>query len=415
MAITERAALADEDRRARVTGPGPRWWLAPLLVYLFSRAVDAVLITLASADQVARSPEIGYVFDPAGAGPGYLTALGNWDGQWYGEIATHGYPADLPREDGEVVPNPWAFYPLFPALTKLLMSVSSLPFEVSATLVTTLAGAVAMLLLYRLVEAAGGPFNAVTAVAALSFFPAAPILQAAYADAVTLMLVLVCLWLLRAQRFPLLMLATVLLSLSRPVVLPLAAVIAVHGLIRWRQRDAQPFPVRERWWYAAAASVAVAAFGLWPLVAGLVTGEPNAYFATQRAWILDDAAGWPSWVVSVSRPGARALGVFGLLVFAFAVYAVVRRSGRVWGTELRLWSVLYLGYLVASTRPTTSILRYAMIAAVPAWPFTSPPESAPSTRRRVLTLSAIVLLGTALQWVWLRWFFIPHPGNHGFP
>ena len=158
-----------------------------------------------------RTSEVGFIWRPAGPDPGYLTVLGNWDGQWYGEIATNGYPSELPREDGEVIPNVWAFYPLFPYLVRLVMVLSHLPFEVAATLITMTAGAAAVLLLYRLVAPVGGHFNALTTVTALSFFPAAPVLQAAYADSLTLLLVVVCLTLLRDRRFPLLILATVLL------------------------------------------------------------------------------------------------------------------------------------------------------------------------------------------------------------
>jgi hypothetical protein len=295
------------------------------------------------------------------------------------------------------------------------MTVSQLPFEAAATVITTTAGAVAMLLLYRLVSAAGGPFNGTTAVAALSFFPAAPILQTAYADGATLLLVLVCLTLLRDRRFPLLVVATVALSLCRPVVLPLAAVIALAGLIRWRQRHAEPFPVRERWWYVASASVAVAAFGLWPLVAALVTGEANAYFATQRAWILVESDGWPSWFMQLFTPEGRALGVVAILAFALVLVALAQTAGRSWGTELRLWSVAYLGFLLMSTRPTSSFIRYSMIAVIPAWPFPAAPGASCSRKRRVVTLIAIASMGTVLQWFWLHWFYVPHPGNVGFP
>ena len=33
---------------------------------------------------------------PTDEAPGYWVVMGNWDGQWYQQIATHGYPTALP-------------------------------------------------------------------------------------------------------------------------------------------------------------------------------------------------------------------------------------------------------------------------------------------------------------------------------
>src|SRR4029079_19475654 len=61
----------------------------PLTVYALTRAVDAVMIVLASRHQVALlgadpSYHLNY---SSPADPGYALIAANWDGQWYRRIA----------------------------------------------------------------------------------------------------------------------------------------------------------------------------------------------------------------------------------------------------------------------------------------------------------------------------------------
>jgi hypothetical protein len=390
-------------------------WSVPLAVFGLSRLVDGLLIVLAATDQSARDPDVAMVDTPAGADPGYLTALSNWDGQWYSQIAHQGYPTELPREDGEVQQNAWAYYPLYPGVVRLLMALFRLPFEVAATTVSLVAGAAAMVLLYRLVERVGGRFNATTTVTAVCLFPAAPVFQAAYTESLALLLLVLCLTLLRDRRFGWLAVATTFLAFTRPVVLPLAVVIAVHGFLRWRGRREEPVGRRLLAGYALTAGYAVLSFAFWPVVTGLVTGESDAYFQTQRAWILDESAGWPSWLTHAWQPGQRAPAVLGLVALFALVLFVVRRAARSWGPELRLWGPVYFLYLLGTTRPTSSIFRYAMLTVVPAWPGVTEPGQVVSRRARIAVLTTMVVVGIPLQYLWLRWFFIPHPGNRGYP
>jgi hypothetical protein len=408
--------VADSAPAAVLTRIGQRYaWAVPLAIFGASRLVDALLITLAASDQAARDPEVAYVATPAGEDPGYLPALSNWDGQWYSEIAHHGYPTELPREDGVVQQNAWAFYPLYPGLVRLTMTLFQLSFEVAATTVSVLAGALAMVLLFRLVDRVGGRFNATTTVTAVCLYPAAPVLQAAYSESLALLLIVVCLGLLRDRRFAALIGATALLSLARPIVLPMAGVIAVHALMRWRRRDIEPFLRRERGGYAVATGFAIASFAIWPLVTGLVTGEAGAYLATQRAWIVHGNAGFSSWLGHLTQPGDRRFAVLGIVMLLLMVLLVARRAGRVWGSQLRVWGLAYFVYLLVMTRPTFSFIRFSMLTIVPAWPAPTPLGQPASRRTKVAVMVSIVVIGVPLQYLWLRWFYIPHPGNRGNP
>ena len=86
----------------------------------------------------------------------YLTFTAQWDGQWYLHIAEQGYPRRLPTDaSGLVQQNAWAFYPLFPFLSRVLMDLTHLDFYwVGSTLSLVLgfvaAGAMALLLRDRI-------------------------------------------------------------------------------------------------------------------------------------------------------------------------------------------------------------------------------------------------------------------------
>ncbi|MGA8978048.1 MAG: hypothetical protein WB473_02925, partial [Pedococcus sp.] len=98
------------------------------LTYLLLRAFSALLLVLASRDQVVMPDWTGPSVEPID-----MTVL--WDGSWYRNVALEGYPNPLPvdQASGDVTQNAWAFYPLFPLLARMLMSVTGLGFPVVAS------------------------------------------------------------------------------------------------------------------------------------------------------------------------------------------------------------------------------------------------------------------------------------------
>ena len=51
---------------------------------------------------------------------GYLQS---WDVQWYHRVAFEWYPLELPIDaNGDVKQNTWAFFPVFPAIVRGVMS-----------------------------------------------------------------------------------------------------------------------------------------------------------------------------------------------------------------------------------------------------------------------------------------------------
>ncbi|MFT4264895.1 MAG: hypothetical protein QM572_16040 [Nocardioides sp.] len=387
-------------------GRSRSWWWIPVGVFGLSRVVDAVLLIVLGHQQLAFHDGMGaYVYADKPADPGYWSLLTNWDGQWYQEIASEGYPGELPRDgSGAVVQNAWAFYPLYPALARLVMEALGLSFPVAASLVSLAFGAGAMVVLFDLVRETGGRHTAAVVVLALCFYPAAPVLQAAYAESLALFLILSALWLLRRRRYGAVAVVGVLLSLARPIVPALAALILLHGVMRWRGRHREPFPARERVRCLLAALVVGTSFLVWPLAAAAVTGEIDAYPLTQRAWILDGSHGWSTWLTAL-------VGLDGVLPVLLVVVAgglllfvVLRPQAKLWGSDLRAWALLYVLFLLGSARMTSSIIRYAMVAVVPWWPL---PEVASQSRlARWSVIGWIVVAGTIGQLCWLRFFFV---------
>ena len=105
--------------------------------------------------------------------------------QWYHEIAELGYPDPIPTDPvtGKVVQNPWAFYPMFPMLSRLVMRATGANFYVAGALLSTVVGAIAVVLMFRLVDRAAGRWSAIVATVATSTWVAALVLQTDYSEA----------------------------------------------------------------------------------------------------------------------------------------------------------------------------------------------------------------------------------------
>ena len=100
---------------------------------------------------------------------------------------------------------------------------------------------------------------------------------------------------------------------------------------------------------------------------------------------------------------------------AALVVVLVRAPARLWGVELRTWAWAYPLYILGSTRPTTSVIRYALLAIVPWWPFPEIGQQVTARRDRLALAALVTLLGIGSQLVWLRWFWVIGPANVAIP
>ncbi len=384
-----------------------------LAVYAGARVFSAVVLVVVARHQVAN----GWT----GASPGYLDYTGlMWDATWYRQIAEGGYPAQLPvGADGQVAQNAWAFFPLFPALARLLMQVTGQGWATVAPVLALAIGAVAVLVVHRVVvhgaprAVAARPGLPLATVTLVSVFPTAVVLQVGYTESLALLLVAASLLAVVRRRYGWACVAVLALGLTRAVALPMAVVVVVHAWVRWSQARSEGtrLPRRDVLSLAGLAVAAGVSGIAWPAVCALVTGVPGAYLQTQGAWRgVRDIAPFGSWgYVSRFWFGESAPLV---LIAAFALVAASVLVPAAWrtGRELHAWSAAYLVYLAAAVEPGSSLARFLLLA-FPLGAVTAGVVARPALARR-LWLAAVVLVMLVLQvvWVWQIWRFVPPSG-----
>jgi hypothetical protein len=359
--------------RTRLPGPPglpghPReWplWAQVTALYLAIRVVSGVLLALAAQDQV---------WFPAVTGPaeGDIDLALSWDAKWYERIATEGYPDELPvGDDGRVRQNPWAFYPLFPYAIRFVSWASTLEFATVAPLLALVAGLGAAILMARLVVETSpydvgsrvGPALAVVAVWAAQ--PAAPVLQMAYTESFSMLLLVAFLLLLVRGSWVGCGLTALLLGLTRPIALPLSVVVLVAVWLRWRERETRPVGVGER----LGIGVAVVATGIsgimWTTLAWAGTGQRDAYPTTMTAWrgeaAIDPIEPWRrtiEWAWEQRTPETVVPALSMVLALVLSLVLLVPRLAPAIDVRLRVWAVAYAVYLLAVVDGNTSIVRY---------------------------------------------------------
>jgi hypothetical protein len=179
------------------------------------------------------------------------------------------------------------------------------------------------------------------------------------------------------------MVVALLLGLTRPIAVPIAAVAVVALWSRWRRRTTEPLTTSE----AASGLALLVGCGvsglLWPVVAALVTGRNDAYTVTMSSWRGSrQIVPFRPWL-DMSRyyfgPTWGPVWLTVLLV-VIAVMVLGPWAARL-GPQLRMWSLAYPAYLLVVLDPFTSIFRYL----IPLFPL------------------AAVLIGAAGRPLWKRW------------
>jgi len=360
------AALLTAERRSEIAGQALR---RPVLTLLTCYALTRVLAVMAMA--VAAT----WFQTPAGVGhlhPSVGDVLGLWDSVWYRRIAEGGYPLPLPAdpETGRLTYSAWAFYPGFPLLVRGLM-LTGLPFTVAAVALNLVLGAAAVLLVWQAfrfaLHAAPQPARerlALVAAALWCLYPATGILVMPYTEALACVLVPAALLLLMRREYLWVGVVALALGFTRGVAPALACAALAHLVIRWREdRAAGLVPLRGQ---RASALLMLAATAVsavaWPVLVGVASGLPTAFFDVQAAWGQQPDKGpfvlWVAW--AWDERGFFGLAVLLALVGTY-VALVLGRHGRWLAIELRAWALAYPLYLMAVVRPITSMWRFLLL------------------------------------------------------
>ena len=169
-------SIAPADRR--------RDWLPLAVPYL-----KALAIYLSSRLAVFLGVMLGKSYIPLGnttwlGGDQWYHRLLRWDPEWYKLIASEGYRYNGdPGETQTVV-----FYPLYPALCRLVSEILRIGLVDAMLLVANVAAVAAVLLLFKLVRERFDEATALATVALISFFPSSIFLSAGYTEPLALLL-----------------------------------------------------------------------------------------------------------------------------------------------------------------------------------------------------------------------------------
>jgi hypothetical protein len=192
-------------------------------------------------------------------------------------------------------------------------------------------------------------------------------LQLSYTESLAMLVLCGFLWAVMRERWAVAAALALVLGITRPIALPLLAVVAVALLQRWRQRRERPVTAGE-YLAGAGALAACTVSGLtWPTIAWAVTGAPTAYTDTMAAWRADgEIVPLKPWLWMsqwVFREHALA-GTYGPVALAAVVTILVVMVLGPWATrlgpELRTWCLAYPAYLGLVLDPFTSIFRYLL-------------------------------------------------------
>lgn len=395
-------------------------WLRAGAVYLVLRLVSWVLMSRAADDA-------GYYPGVQGPAEGDIDLALNWDAVWYERIFDGGYPDELPlRPDGRVEQNPWAFYPVYPYAVRVVARFFGSDFATVAPLLALLAGLGAAVVMARLLvetlPSAGwrseGP--ALAAVAVWAACPVSPVLQMAYTEAFSVLLLVTFLLLLVRERWWLAGVTALVLGLTRPIALPLVVVVVVALWMRWRVRTERPLERREQVAMVGVLGATGLSGILWTVIAAVGAGRRDAYPATMTAWRGDDTIAFlepwqrtiqAAWETHDEVYVLPALGV--VVPVVLSLLMLVPRIGGGLDLRLRVWAAAYSVYLLAVVDGHTSIFRYL----IPLFPLAvllvgAHREHPRWWQARTAFWVAVGVLG---QVGWIGWLvvFSPLPGGYG--
>lgn len=386
------ATAVDRARRGLLTRP----WVRVLGVYALSRAYSSLLL----GGMFLLATALHWPFASVRKHPTFFTFSGSWDAWFYRSIAEHGYPALLPIDEaGHVLPNSWAFLPVFPILERAVAGLTGVPTYTAGTIVATVAAGGAAIVLERLLAARIGECRALWAVALFVFGPLGFLLQVAYAESVFLLLVFAALLAVQRQRYLALIPLVILAAFTRPGAIAIPAAVGLQLAAQWFRDRRAPRGLRRA---IGAVIVTSAACLAWPLVADAVTGQPGAYVHTELAWWTGwvgrpDFVPFTPWFLIASRwlgpPGV----VLALTLASLFVLWIVRASRRELGTTVRAYGLAHVLYLTAVFLPQFSLPRLLMPLAplLGASTFTATTARA---RRWLLCAAAAQPAGVVLLW-----------------
>lgn len=342
-----------------------------------------------AGDYRTKNPRFG-----GGAHP--WDVLASWDGWWYQQIAAHGYHPELvpiPGATGLITleGNSAAFFPLFPALMRLVSELTGLGLYGAGLLVSVVASFVAALGIYAVAARLGGRRAGLAAAGLWAVWPGSGVEWAVYSDSLYVALAVWACHAVLSRRWLTAGLITCAAGLNRPTAAALIAAVAVAALLALhRRRDGVLRPL---------AAMAVAPLGLLAHLGwvGHRMGDYGGYFKLQSgAWAHEWDYGRHTLDVLTSVPVGHSDYLFawpfsdligvGVVLLALALLPLLIRLRP--PAVLIVYTVLTVVLVLGSQQIFGNVSRYLL----PAFPLFLPLAFA---LRRLSPAHQLTLLGIA--------------------
>ena len=353
---------------------------------------------------IAKSARWGFGPDSERLGT-FFDYLTGWDADRYGQIAAQGYPMSLPMNvSGDILPNNWAFLPVFPFLVRTLSGATGLGWQPVAVLISLAASLGATWVLFRLLRSVTKPRAAWWSVVFFSFGPMSFLFALGYSEGLFMLLMFSGLLLALQRKYLWILPIGLVAAYTRPGVLALGLALGIVFLVRFFRRRVDPFPVRE-WASLMATGLTIAVAGLsWNHIAQYITGTHNAYIRTELGWWLDyvgndEFTPFTPWF----RQAGTHLGVVGIIL---VIALLVAFAALLWSRPVRRLGLIvvayvfsYGTYIFAVFLPQQSTFRLLM----PMAPLTADDRWSSTPRRRTAILAGcVVLQAVAILLLWTR-------------
>ncbi|MGQ7754248.1 glycosyltransferase family 39 protein [Streptomyces sp. WC2508] len=277
--LSEQPATTAPDRRSRLRHTAEHYGPVLAIYGMLKLTGFAAFMWLlhSAGDYRTKNPRFG-----GGARP--WDVLASWDGWWYQQIAVHGYDPQLVPIPGAAGPitlegNSAAFFPLYPALMRLVSELTGLGPYGAGLLVSVVASLAAALGIYAVTERLGGRRAGLAAAGLWAVWPGSGVEWAVYSDSLYVALAVWACHAVLSRRWLTAGLLTCVAGLNRPTAAALIAAVVIAALLAlYRCRDGILRPV---------AAMAVAPLGLLAYLGwvGHQMGDYSGYFKLQSgAW-----------------------------------------------------------------------------------------------------------------------------------
>ncbi|MGW4982446.1 hypothetical protein [Streptomyces mirabilis] len=237
-----------------------------------------------------------------GGGAHAWDVLATWDGWWYQQIAAHGYhPALVPVPGASglitIEGNSAAFFPLYPALMRLVSSCTGLGLFGAGLLVSVAASFVAALAIHAVTARIGGRRAGLAAAGLWAVWPGSGMEWSGYSESLYVALAAWACYAVMRHHWITAGVLTCATGLTRPTATALIAALAVAALLavhrqrrevrRWGDAPGPDGKRRRVKFLRPLIAVAIAPLGLFGYLGwvGYRMGDYSGYFKLQEgAW-----------------------------------------------------------------------------------------------------------------------------------